>query len=85
MPRIVDYDERKREIAQSALTLFSKQGYYDSSFSDIASACRLSRSNIYNYFKNSRYEVLWPLCLNFDGYIIINGNLKGRNLNYEIN
>ena len=52
MPRIVDYDERKREIAQSALTLFSKQGYYDSSFSDIASACRLSRSNIYNYFKN---------------------------------
>ncbi len=52
MPRIVDHDERKREIAQSALTLFSKQGYHDSSFSDIASACRLSRSNIYNYFKN---------------------------------
>ena len=52
MLRIVDHDERKREIAQSALTLFSKQGYYDSSFSDIASACRLSRSNIYNYFKN---------------------------------
>jgi AcrR family transcriptional regulator len=32
--------------------LFSKQGYHESSFSDIASACRLSRSNIYNYFKN---------------------------------
>jgi len=52
MPRIVDHDRRKREIARSALMLFSKQGYHESSFSDIASACRLSRSNIYNYFKN---------------------------------
>ena len=52
MPRIVDHDRRKREIAGSALMLFSKQGYHESSFSDIASACRLSRSNIYNYFKN---------------------------------
>ena len=52
MPRIVDHDKRKREIARSALMLFSKQGYHESSFSDIASACRLSRSNIYNYFKN---------------------------------
>jgi len=49
MPRIVDHDKRKREIARSALMLFSKQGYHESSFSDIASACRLSRSNIYNY------------------------------------
>ena len=52
MPRIVDHDKRKREIARSALMLFSKQGYHESSFSDIASACRLSRSYIYNYFKN---------------------------------
>jgi len=52
MPRIVNHDRRKREIARSALMLFSKQGYHESSFSDIASACRLSRSNIYNYFKN---------------------------------
>lgn len=52
MPRIVDHDKRKREIARSALMLFSKQGYHESSFSDIASACRLSRSNIYNYFKH---------------------------------
>ncbi len=52
MPRIVDHDKRKREIARFALMLFSKQGYHESSFSDIASACRLSRSNIYNYFKN---------------------------------
>lgn len=52
MPKIVDHDERKREIVKSALILFSKQGYHNVSFDDIASASGLSRTNVYNYFKN---------------------------------
>jgi AcrR family transcriptional regulator len=52
MPKIVDHEERKREIVRSALLLFSQQGYHNTSFSDIASACGLSRTNVYNYFKN---------------------------------
>jgi len=52
MPKIVDHEERKREIVRSALLLFSQQGYHNASFSDIASACGLSRTNVYNYFKN---------------------------------
>lgn len=52
MPKIVDHDERKREIVKSALNLFSKQGYHNVSFDDFASASGLSRTNVYNYFKN---------------------------------
>jgi len=52
MPKIVDHDERKRAIVNSALKLFSRQGYHSASFGDIASACGLSRTNVYNYFKN---------------------------------
>jgi AcrR family transcriptional regulator len=52
MPKIVDHDERKREIVNSALQLFSRQGYHNASFGDIASASGLSRTNVYNYFKN---------------------------------
>lgn len=52
MPKIVDHDERKRAIVNSALDLFSRQGYHNASFGDIASASGLSRTNVYNYFKN---------------------------------
>ena len=52
MPKIVNHDERKREIVNSALNLFSRQGYHSASFGDIASASGLSRTNVYNYFKN---------------------------------
>jgi AcrR family transcriptional regulator len=52
MPKIVDHEERKHEIANSALTLFSRQGYHNATFGDIASASGLSRTNIYNYFRN---------------------------------
>ena len=52
MPKIVDHDERKRAIVNSALDLFSRQGYHNASFGDIVSASGLSRTDVYNYFKN---------------------------------
>ena len=52
MPKIVNHDERKREIVNSALNVFSRQGYHSASFGDIASASGLSHTNVYNYFKN---------------------------------
>jgi len=52
MPKVVDHEKRKREIVHSALALFSQEGYHNASFGDIASASGLSRTNVYNYFKN---------------------------------
>ncbi|MEN6298194.1 MAG: TetR/AcrR family transcriptional regulator [Rectinema sp.] len=52
MPKMVDHEERKRKIADLALELFAQRGYYAASFGEIADACGLSRTNVYNYFKN---------------------------------
>lgn len=58
MPKIVDHDNRKREILEKALGLFSLGGFYESSFTEIAELCGLSRTNMYNYFK-SKEEILF--------------------------
>lgn len=52
MPKVVDHEARKRRIVDLALELFAKRGYHAASFGDIADACGLSRTNVYNYFKN---------------------------------
>lgn len=52
MPKMVDHEERKRKIADLALELFAQHGYYAASFGEIASASGLSRTNVYNYFRN---------------------------------
>lgn len=58
MPKIVDHDNRKRDILEKALGLFSLGGFYESSFTEIAELCGLSRTNMYNYF-NSKEEILF--------------------------
>ena len=58
MPKIVDHDNRKRDILEKALGLFSLGGFYESSFTEIAELCGLSRTNMYNYFK-SKEEILF--------------------------
>lgn len=58
MPKIVDHDNRKREILEKALELFSLGGFHASSFAEIAELCGLSRTNMYNYFK-SKEEIFF--------------------------
>ena len=58
MPKIVDHDNRKREILEKALELFSLSGFHASSFAEIAESCGLSRTNMYNYFK-SKEEIFF--------------------------
>ncbi len=52
MPKIIDYDDKKREIAESAMQVFSEKGYYNTNFANIASKCNMGRTTIYQYFKN---------------------------------
>jgi AcrR family transcriptional regulator len=52
MPKIVDYDQRKREIVSKALEVFTREGYWSSNLSQIADLCGLGRTTIYKYFRN---------------------------------
>ncbi|EOC99927.1 TetR/AcrR family transcriptional regulator [Caldisalinibacter kiritimatiensis] len=52
MPKIVDYEERKREIAKVAKEVFLKKGYHKTKLSDISMECGIGRTTLYQYFKN---------------------------------
>ena len=47
-------------ILSTASRLFIEKGIDKTSFSDIASACRMMRSTLYKYYKNKE-EILWNL------------------------
>jgi AcrR family transcriptional regulator len=53
MPRVRadDYDEKKSKILDAAAKLFSKQGYAGSRMDEIGTACGVSKSMLYHYFK----------------------------------
>ncbi|AWV97799.1 TetR/AcrR family transcriptional regulator [Arcticibacterium luteifluviistationis] len=46
----------KEEIIQTALSVFRKNGYYNTSMSDLATACGLQKGSFYHYFASK--EVL---------------------------
>ena len=49
-PKFVDKDERKKEIALSALDLFASQGIERTSISRIAKAVGIGKGTVYEYF-----------------------------------
>jgi len=53
MPRVRadDYDDKKSKILDAAAGLFAKQGYAGSRMDEIATACGVSKSMLYHYFK----------------------------------
>ncbi|NLV76755.1 MAG: TetR/AcrR family transcriptional regulator [Tissierellia bacterium] len=52
MPKIVDYEEKKKEIIEKAKIVFAKRGYHNTSLSHISKKCGMGRTTIYQYFKN---------------------------------
>ncbi|MCE5256712.1 MAG: TetR/AcrR family transcriptional regulator [Spirochaetaceae bacterium] len=52
MPKIVDREQKKREIVSKALDVFSQSGFQEANLGQIASRCGCSRTSLYNYFKN---------------------------------
>ncbi len=51
-PKVVDKDQRKREIALAALELFAQNGFEATSVSQIAEAAGISKGSIYLYFSS---------------------------------
>jgi TetR/AcrR family transcriptional regulator len=52
MPKVIDHEERKKEILYAALEVFAQEGYKNTNLGLIASACGLSRTTVYQYFKD---------------------------------
>ncbi len=48
----VSKEERKRQIMDMALKLFSKEGFFEVTIADIAKALGMSVGNLYNYFSS---------------------------------
>lgn len=52
MTIIVDHEQRKTLILETAFTLFSEKGYSGVTYQKIADRCDISRTSIYKYFQN---------------------------------
>ena len=51
-PRIVDREQRRREIALRALEVFAETGFERTPVSRVAEAARISKGSIYVYFES---------------------------------
>ncbi|GGX67654.1 TetR/AcrR family transcriptional regulator [Saccharospirillum salsuginis] len=60
MPKIVDHDQYRRELAQKAVALFSEHGYRGLGMRRIAEELGLSKSALYHYFPSK--EALFAAC-----------------------
>ena len=59
-PQSPDYDKRRQSIVRVAARLYARQGYNGASVSDLAKACRSSKSLIYHYFP-SKDDILYEV------------------------
>jgi len=52
VPKIVDHEERKRDIMEMALSIFIDEGYTNTKLAKIADKCGIARTTLYQYFSN---------------------------------
>lgn len=60
MPKIVDREKKRSEIAQKAIEVLAKRGFRATTIQDIADAAGLGKGTIYHYFK-TKEEILWAV------------------------
>ena len=52
MPKIVDYEAKKKMIMDQAIESFLRKGFHNTHLVDITNACGMGRTTIYQYFRN---------------------------------
>ena len=65
MPKVVDLDRKKAEIAHKALYAFAFEGYHKASLGAIARMCHIGRTTIYEYFRNKDEIFSYALSYSF--------------------
>ena len=72
MPKIIDHRQRKIAILRQAFRLFAKDGYQNTSLSQLAETCEISRPTLYLYFRDKEeifnYAVKYYTDEMFSGY-----------------
>nr|WP_047167115.1 TetR/AcrR family transcriptional regulator [Sphingomonas sp. Y57] len=64
-----DYEERREAIVEKAAELFAERGFLGASVSDIAKACKTSKSLLYHYYP-SKEDVLYAvMASHIDGLV----------------
>lgn len=64
-----DYEERREAIVEKAADLFAERGFLGASVSDIAKACKTSKSLLYHYYP-SKEDVLYAvMASHIDGLV----------------
>ena len=76
MPKIVDFEQKKLEIADRSIAVFADKGYYNTKLSDIAKACSMGRTTLYQYFKNKDEIYLYILELGMSFFLLRFEELK---------
>jgi AcrR family transcriptional regulator len=66
LPKIVDLDQKKAEIAHKALYAFAFEGYHKTSLGAIARMCGIGRTTIYEYFRDKDEIFTYTLNHSFD-------------------
>ncbi len=52
MPKIIDHDAKRREIAQTAISVFVRDGIREAHLGTVAALCSFGRTTMYQYFRN---------------------------------
>jgi AcrR family transcriptional regulator len=52
MPKIVDYDAKRREIAAKAVSVLVRDGIQEANLGKVADCCGMGRTTLYQYFQN---------------------------------
>ncbi len=66
MPKIVDFEQKKGEIAHKALYAFAFEGFHKTSLNAIARMCGIGRTTIYEYFRDKDEIFTYALEHSFD-------------------
>jgi len=66
MPKLVDLDQKKAEIAHKALYAFAFEGYHKTSLGAIARMCGIGRTTIYEYFRDKDEIFSYTLSHSFE-------------------
>jgi len=57
MPKIVDHEKRRAELASTAVAVFAHRGFEETTMQDIAEAAGVAKGSLYRYFE-SKMELL---------------------------
>ncbi|MBI1238588.1 MAG: TetR family transcriptional regulator [Alphaproteobacteria bacterium] len=67
--RAADYEDRREAILDHAANLFAARGFEGASISDLAKACKTSKSLLYHYYPSKEDLLYWVMSSHIDALL----------------